>query len=361
MIKEAIAKAVAGTSLTEAEAEAVMREIMEGEATDAQIAAYITALRMKGETVEEITGSARVMREKAVHVKLSAPFQVDTCGTGGDLSHTFNISTTVAFVVAGGGVSVAKHGNRSVSSKSGSADVLQALGVNIEMPVQRVEECLAEVGIAFLFAPMMHQAMKFAIGPRREIGIRTIFNLLGPLTNPAGARRQLLGVSTQDHMHVLGDALARMGCVHALVACGDLGMDELSVTGCSQAIEVTSGVAHRCSKIAPEDCGLTRHPLETLAGGDAATNAAITRDVLGGKSGGPRDAVLMNAAAALYVADRVLSLPDGVELARTSIDSGAALAVLERMIEVTNRLAGEGAAAAPGGGHPAGRSGVVAA
>src|SRR5512139_539555 len=198
MIKEAITKVVSGTNLAEAEAEAVMREIMQGEATDAQIAAYITGLRMKGETVEEITGSARVMREKAVHVRLEAPYQVDTCGTGGDLSHTFNISTTAAFVVAGAGVSVAKHGNRSVSSKSGSADVLQALGVNIEAPAQRVEECLNTVGIAFLFAPMMHQAMKFAIGPRREIGIRTIFNVLGPLTNPARVTAQIMGVYAAD-------------------------------------------------------------------------------------------------------------------------------------------------------------------
>jgi anthranilate phosphoribosyltransferase len=198
VIKEAIAKVVTGTNLSEAEAEGVMREIMQGEATDAQISAYITSLRMKGETVEEITGSARVMREKAVHIKLSAPFQVDTCGTGGDMSHTFNISTTVAFVAAGAGVAVAKHGNRSVSSKSGSADVLQALGINIEMPSHRLEECLNEVGIAFLFAPMMHQAMKFAIGPRREIGIRTIFNVLGPLTNPAGVKSQIMGVYSAD-------------------------------------------------------------------------------------------------------------------------------------------------------------------
>ena len=194
MIKEAIAKVVTKTNLTEAEAEAVMREIMQGEATDAQIASYITALRMKGETVDEITGSARVMREKAVPIKLDAKYHVDTCGTGGDMAHTFNISTTVAFVVAGAGVTVAKHGNRSVSSKSGSADVLQALGVNIEIPSHRVEECLKEVGIAFLFAPLMHQAMKYAIGPRREIGIRTIFNVLGPLTNPAMVTSQIMGV-----------------------------------------------------------------------------------------------------------------------------------------------------------------------
>src|SRR5512136_2340415 len=198
MIKEAIAKAVTGTSLSEAEAEGVMREIMQGESTDAQIAAYITALRMKGETVEEITGSARVMREKAVHIKLDAPFQVDTCGTGGDMSHTFNISTTTAFVVAAAGVPVAKHGNRSVSSKSGSADVLEALGVRIDLPPEKVERTLFETNFGFLFAPLFHPAMKFAIGPRREIGIRTVFNVLGPITNPAGAKKQVLGVFSRD-------------------------------------------------------------------------------------------------------------------------------------------------------------------
>ncbi|MDA8100194.1 MAG: anthranilate phosphoribosyltransferase, partial [Nitrospiraceae bacterium] len=217
MIKEAIAKVVAKVNLTEAEAETVMREIMQGEATDAQIAAYITGLRMKGETVEEITGSARVMREKAVRIAVDAPYQVDTCGTGGDMSHTFNISTTVAFVVASAGVAVAKHGNRSVSSKSGSADVLQALGVNIEIPSHRVQECLAQVGIAFLFAPLMHQAMKYAIGPRREIGIRTIFNMLGPLTNPAAVRGQLMGVYGQELTSLLARALGNLGVHHAIV------------------------------------------------------------------------------------------------------------------------------------------------
>ncbi|HSQ78128.1 MAG TPA: anthranilate phosphoribosyltransferase, partial [Nitrospirota bacterium] len=220
MIKEAIAKVIAKTDLTETEAEAVMREIMQGEATDAQIASYITALRMKGETVEEITGSARVMREKAVQIKLDARYQVDTCGTGGDMAHTFNISTTAAFVVAAAGVTVAKHGNRSVSSKSGSADVLQALGVNIEIPSHRAEECINEVGIGFLFAPMMHLAMKYAIGPRREIGIRTIFNVLGPLTNPAKVTSQIMGVYSADLTGLLARALGNLGATHAFVVHG---------------------------------------------------------------------------------------------------------------------------------------------
>src|SRR5512145_1271508 len=241
MIKEMISKAVTGTHLSEAEAETVMREIMQGEATDAQIAAYITSLRMKGETVEEITGSARVMREKAVHVKLDAPFQVDTCGTVGVMSNTFNISTTVAFVVAAAGVVVAKHGNRSVSSKSGSADVLQALGINIEMPSHRVEECLAEVGIAFLFAPLMHQAMKYAIGPRREIGIRTVFNVLGPLTNPAGVSCQIMGVYSADLTGMLARVLGNLGSTHAYVVHGMDGLDEITTTDRTKISELKNG------------------------------------------------------------------------------------------------------------------------
>ena len=241
MIKEAIAKVIEQKDLTGQEAEAVMREIMQGEATDAQIACYLTALRMKGETVDEISGSARVMREKAVHVKLDAPYQVDTCGTGGDMAHTFNISTTAAFVVAGSGVTVAKHGNRSVSSKSGSADVLQALGVNLEIPSQRVEECLQEVGIGFLFAPMMHQAMKYAIGPRREIGVRTLFNVLGPLTNPAGVKSQIMGVYSADLTGLLARALGNLGTDRAFVVHGMDGLDEISITDKTKVSELKKG------------------------------------------------------------------------------------------------------------------------
>jgi len=252
MIKEAIAKVVTRTDLTEAEAEAVMREIMQGEATDAQIAAYITALRMKGETVAEITGSARVMRDKAVPIKLDAKFQVDTCGTGGDMAHTFNISTTAAFVVAGCGVTVAKHGNRSVSSKSGSADVLQALGVNIEVPSHRVEEALREVGIGFLFAPMMHQAMKYAIGPRREVGIRTIFNLLGPLTNPARVSAQIMGVYDAGLTGPLAQTLGNLGAARAFVVHGMDGLDEITIAGPTKVSEFRDGSV-RDYTIRPED------------------------------------------------------------------------------------------------------------
>jgi len=336
MIKEAIAKVVTGTSLSEAEAEGVMREIMQGEATDAQISAYITSLRMKGETVEEITGSARVMREKAVHIKLEAPYQVDTCGTGGDMSHTFNISTTVAFVVAGAGVAVAKHGNRSVSSKSGSADVLQALGINIEMPAQRLEECLNEVGIAFLFAPMMHQAMKFAIGPRREIGIRTIFNVLGPLTNPAGVKAQIMGVYSADLTTTLARALGNLGLTRAFVVHGMDGLDEITITDRTKVSEFKDGSVNEYF-IHPSDYDLPAGKPEDLKGGDAKDNAAITLEVLKGKLGPRRDIVLLNAAAGLTASGKAKDFRDGIQLAGESIDSGAAMKKLEALKKFTNR------------------------
>lgn len=336
MIKEAISKVVTGAHLTEAEAETVMREIMQGEATDAQIAAYITALRMKGETVEEITGSARVMREKAVHIRLDAPFQVDTCGTGGDLSHTFNISTTVAFVVAGAGVAVAKHGNRSVSSKSGSADVLQALGINIEMPAQRVEDCLNEVGIAFLFAPMMHLAMKYAIGPRREIGIRTIFNVLGPLTNPAGVKAQIMGVYAADLTAILARALGNLGAQRAFVVHGMDGLDEITTTDRTKVSEFKDDSVNDFF-IHPSDFDLPTGRPEDLKGGDAKANAAITLQVLNGQLGPRRDIVLLNAAAGLAAAGKAKDIRDGIRFAAESIDSGAAMKKLEELKQFTNR------------------------
>ncbi len=336
MIKESIAKIVSGKHLSETEAEAVMREIMQGEATDAQIAAYITALRMKGETVEEITGSARVMREKAVSVKLDAPYQVDTCGTGGDMSHTFNISTTAAFVVAGAGVTVAKHGNRSVSSKSGSADVLQALGVNIEMPSHRVEECLKEVGIGFLFAPMMHLAMKYAIGPRREVGIRTIFNLLGPLTNPAGVKSQIMGVYAADLTGLLARALGNLGIAHAFVVHGMDGLDEITITDKTKVSEFKGGTV-KDFFVHPSDFGLATGKAADLKGGDAKENAGITMDVLKGRKGPRRDVVLLNAAAGLAASGKAKDFPEGIRLATESIDSGAALKKLEQLKAFTNK------------------------
>ena len=336
MIKEAIAKVVIGANLTEAEAEAVMREIMQGEATDAQIAAYITALRVKGETVEEITGSARVMREKAVHIRLDAPYQVDTCGTGGDMSHTFNISTTVAFVVAGAGVAVAKHGNRSVSSRSGSADVLQALGINIEMPSHRLEECLNEVGIAFLFAPMMHQAMKYAIGPRREIGIRTIFNVLGPLTNPAGLTAQIMGVYSADLTTLLARALGNLGSTRALVVHGMDGLDEITITERTRISEYRDGSVNDYY-IHPSDFDLPAGKASDLKGGDAKENAVITLEVLKGQVGPRRDIVLLNAAAGLMAAGKAKDFRDGIRLAGDAIDSGAGLKKLAELKTFTNR------------------------
>ena len=336
MIKEAIAKIVTGANLTEGEAETVMREVMQGEATDAQIAAYITALRMKGETVEEITGSARVMREKAFPVKLTAPFQVDTCGTGGDLSHTFNISTTVAFVVAGAGVAVAKHGNRSVSSKSGSADVLQALGVNIEMPSSRLEECLVEVGIAFLFAPMMHQAMKYAIGPRREVGIRTIFNVLGPLTNPAGVKAQIMGVYAVELTDVLAQVLGNLGADRAYVVHGMDGLDEITITDRTKVSEFRDGSVNNYF-VHPSDFDLPTGKKEDLLGGDAKQNAAITIDVLKGQKGPCRDVVLLNAAAGIAASGKAKDLRDGVRIAAEAIDSGAAMEKLKQLKKFTNK------------------------
>jgi len=336
MIKEAISKVVAKTNLTEAEAEAVMREIMQGEATDAQISAYITALRMKGETVDEITGSARVMREKAVPIKIDAAYQVDTCGTGGDMAHTFNISTTVAFVVAGNGVTVAKHGNRSVSSKSGSADVLQALGVDIEIPSHRVEECMKEVGIAFLFAPMMHLAMKYAIGPRREIGIRTIFNVLGPLTNPAKVTSQIMGVYAEDLTGPLARALGNLGATHAFVVHGMDGLDEITITDKTKISEFKDGKV-KDYFVHPADYGLSTGTVADLKGGDAKENAAITIEVLKGQKGPRRHIVLFNAAAGLAASGKALDFKEGIKLAAESIDSGAAFKKLEQLKAFTNK------------------------
>jgi anthranilate phosphoribosyltransferase len=343
---DALKRVAENDDLTREEAASVLDQLVSGDLNDAQVAAFLMGMRVKGETADEIAGLADGMRRAAVTVNsVHQGMLVDVVGTGGDSLGTFNISTTAAFVAAGTGVKIAKHGNRAASSKCGSADVLEALGVCITLGPKEVEACIDEVGMGFMLAALHHPAAGRVAGVRRALGVRTVFNLLGTLTNPAGARRQLLGVSTPQHLYVLGDALARMGCDHALVVCGHMGMDELSVTGTNKAVEVTSGVSHRCHKIDPEDCGLGRHPLEALQGGDARANAAITRDVLGGEAGARRDAVLMNAAAALYVAGKVLSLQEGVELARVSIDSGSALAVLDNLIAVTNRLAAEAGAA----------------
>ncbi len=337
MIKEAIAKVIEKKDLTEDEMIATMREIMEGEATQAQIASFITALRMKGETVAEITGAAMVMREKALKVKTRASVVVDTCGTGGDESFTFNISTAAAFVAAGAGLTVAKHGNRSVSSKSGSADVLRSLGVNIEAEVERVEECLDAIGIGFLFAPMMHGAMKHAIGPRREIGIRTIFNILGPLTNPAGAQYQVLGVYRSELTEVLANVLKNLGSARAFVVSGNDGLDEITLTTETKVSELKDGEVKTYS-IKPEDFGMTRCKLFELQGGDPDDNAGIIREILRGEKGPKRDVVVLNAAAAIAASGIAKDIMDGIKIAEQAIDSGKALDKLERLIEITNKV-----------------------
>jgi anthranilate phosphoribosyltransferase len=334
MIGAAIGKLVEQQHLTEEEAAQAMRQIMEGEATSAQIAAFLIALRIKGETIAEITGCARVMREKATRIRAPYPNVIDTCGTGGDGSQTFNISTTAAFVVAGAGVPVAKHGNRAMSSRCGSADLLQALGVAIELSPEMAETCLAEVGITFLFAPSFHSAMKHAIGPRREIGVQTIFNILGPLTNPAGAKQQLLGVSRRALAEPMARVLGNLGSARALVVHGHDGLDEITTTGETYLTDLDAGKITSYS-ITPEQFGLRRVVRGALVGGDAPHNAAITLAVLEGKHGPHRDVVLLNAAAALMVAGRATEVHEGLQIAAHAVDSGAALEKLRRLQRFT--------------------------
>ena len=349
MIKKAIAQAVDRKDLSEGDMIEVMNQIMSGEATPAQIGAFITALRMKGETVEEITGAARVMRQHATPIRVGRNVLdmdrddinidretiLDVVGTGGDGTNSFNVSTTVAFVVSACGVKVAKHGNRSVSSICGSADVLEQLGVNLNVTPGTVEKCISEIGIGFLFAPALHGAMKHAIGPRREIGIRTIFNILGPLTNPAGADCQVLGVYNPDLVEKLAGVLHRLGCRHGFVVHGLDGMDEITITADTLLAEVTpSGV--RLATITPEQFGIARCNMDALRGGDAAANAAIVRSVLGGESGARRDIVLLNTAYALVAAGKVLTPDEGIIMAAKAMDSGDAMRQLQKLVELTN-------------------------
>ena len=334
-IREAIANLIEDIDLTESEAVSVMNEIMSGEATPTQVASFLTALRMKGETVQEITGAARVMREKADHVKVHSNCVLDTCGTGGDQMETFNISTAVAFVVAGAGVTVAKHGNRSVSSRSGSADVLSALGVNIEIPKEKVEQCLAKVGMGFLFAPLLHQAMKYAVTPRREIGIRTIFNLLGPLTNPANATHQLIGIYDGALTESIAMVLNNLGTCRAMVVHGEEGLDEISLCGPTKVSELRDNQVTTYS-ISPEQLGLMQCRLEDLHGGTPEECAAILRGVLQGEKGPKRDVVLLNSGAALLTSGIAGTIPQGMDLAVESIDSGKAQSKLDLLVQVTN-------------------------
>jgi len=336
MIREAIDTLVAGQSLTMEQAAAVMNEIMGGEATPAQFGAFVTALRLKGETVEEIAGMAKVMRERAVPIAVSEPV-VDTCGTGGDAWGSFNISTAAAFVVAGAGLKVAKHGNRSMSSICGSADVMEALGIRIDLGAEQVQKCLEKVGIGFMFAPNFHPAMKYAAAPRREIGIRTVFNILGPLTNPAGAKAQVLGVAEGSLTMKMAQVLELLGCHHALVVHGEDGLDEITPGGRTTVCELKGGTINSYS-LAPEDLGFQRADRESLKGGSAQDNAGLLRKVLEGEKGPRRDIVLMNAAAALKAGDKAASLEEGIEIAKESIDSRKALEKLEGLIKISQSL-----------------------
>ncbi len=333
MIKEAINTLIQGQSLTMEQAAAVMNEIMSGEATPAQFGAFVTALRLKGETVEEIAGMARVMREKAIPVVFPEPV-VDTCGTGGDGSHSFNISTTAAFVVAGAGLKVAKHGNRSMSSRCGSADVLEALGVRIDLGAEQVRRCLEEVGIGFMFAPLFHPAMKYASVPRREIGIRTVFNILGPLTNPAGAKAQVLGVAEASLTMKMARVLKLLGCHHALVVHGEDGLDEITLGGKTTICELKDGTIESYF-IDPQNFGFSRASLESLKGGSPQENAEKLSSILKGERGPCRDIVLMNAAAALIAGDKAGTMQQGLSLAEEAIDSGKALAKLDGLIKAS--------------------------
>jgi anthranilate phosphoribosyltransferase len=337
VIQQAIAKLMQHQDLTRAEMAATMNEIADGGATPAQVGAFLAALRLKGETVDEITGAAEVMRARVDRVRVDKAVFVDTCGTGGDGRNTFNISTGAAFVVAGAGVTVAKHGNRAVSSRSGSADVLAALGVDVDAQKEVVERCIAEVGIGFLFAPRLHPAFKAVAGIRREIGVRTVFNLLGPLANPAGARHQVLGVYEPRWVPILGGVLAALGAAHAFVVHGE-GLDEIAVTGMTHVCEVKGGAVDRFAMV-PEDIGLKRHLEAEIAGRDAEWNARILRDVLSGQAGGPRDAVLANAAAALVSAGAAVDLREGVRVAAESVDRGAAAEKLSSLVRATRPAA----------------------
>ena len=336
MIKEAIDTVVSGTDLGGEQTAEVMAEIMDGTATPAQFGAFVTALRLKGETPQEIAGMARVMRDRSLRVNVSGPL-VDTCGTGGDSSGSFNISTTCAFVVAGAGVKVAKHGNRAMSSGSGSADVLEALGARVDLGPSGVERCLNETGFGFMFAQRFHPSMKFAAGPRREIGIRTVFNILGPLTNPAGARAQMIGVADPAVAPKMARVLALLGSDRALVVHGGGGLDEISLAGESRVWELRRGEVREYT-VAAEEIGLSNVDAESIRVDGADQSAAVLRDVLSGSRTPARQVVLANAAAALLAADRVESLSEGVDLAAQSIDSGSAAGVMEAFVDLSRGM-----------------------
>lgn len=352
MIQQAIKKVVDNEDLSEAEMLGAMEQVMEGKATPAQIGAFLIALRMKGETVDEITGAARVMRAKSTpipygnsgismdrdEINVDEETIVDTCGTGGDGTRTFNVSSTTAFVVAGAGLKVAKHGNRAVSSLCGSADVLEALGISLELTPEQIGACIDRVGIGFLYAPLLHSAMRHAVGPRREIGLRTIFNLLGPLTNPAGANIQVIGVYHEDLTETIAKVLQRLGSKSAFVVYGEGSYDEISIIGPSRLTRLNQGEI-QTTTLCPEDVGLRRADPEEIRGGDSSKNAAITQAVLKGEQGAPRDIVLLNAAAVFVASEKADDIQAGIAIAAESIDSGQALEKLQGLVTVSKEMA----------------------
>ncbi len=335
-MKAAMRAVIDGRDLSAEEMSSVMRIIMSGEATPAQIGGFLVGLRIKGETVDEIVGAVRVMRELATHVRVHGDHVVDTCGTGGDNMETFNISTAGALVTAAAGAKVAKHGNRSVSGRSGSADVLEAAGVRLDLDPERVGRCIDEVGVGFLFAPLHHGAMKHAIGPRREMGVRTIFNLLGPLTNPADAPNQLIGVFAEAWVEPLAEVLARLGSRHVMVVHAGDGLDEISIGAPTRVAEVRDGRVHTYT-LEPGDLGFVRSSVDTLRVADAAESLGLIRQVLADTPGPARDIVVLNAGAAIYVAGLAGDLAGGVDRARAVLADGSAARVLERLVEFTNR------------------------
>jgi anthranilate phosphoribosyltransferase len=335
MIKDAVAKLVSRETLTREEAAAAMTDIMSGEATEAQIGAFITGLRLTGETPEAIAGCAEVMRANATPIKCDDPNAVDIVGTGGDGAHTFNISTTAAFVIAGAGVTVAKHGSYGVSSKCGAANVLAELGVNIQYTPQRMEECLAELGIAFLFAPGLHPAMKHVVGPRRELGVWSIFNILGPLCNPAGVKNGIMGVFKPELVPIVADACAQLDMNYQFIVHGNDGLDEFTTTTTTMVTEIRRGKI-KSYEVQPAGIGLATAKLSDLTGGEPAENAVITRAILGGEKGPKRDIVLLNAAFAIMAGGKAKNPQAALALAAESIDSGAALAKLEALAKMSN-------------------------
>jgi len=344
-LSAALAKLAARADLGEETTRAVVLEIMGGRAGEAQTAAFLSLLRAKGETAAEIVGIARAMTEMAEKVEVDADVILDTCGTGGDQAGTFNISTAAAIVAAGAGATVAKHGNRSATSRCGSADVLEALGVVIDLAPAGVTRCIAEAGIGFMFAPRHHLAMKHVAGVRQELGMATTFNLVGPLTNPAGARHQLIGVADSGYVDRIAAAVRTMGSQRNLIVHSDDGLDEISTTGPTAVVEVFAGQGYdRRYKITPEQFGLRRARIDELRGGDAAENAALLRHVLDGEPGPHLDIVLLNAGAALYIAERASGIDEGVEAARAAVVSGAARAKLDALVAVSRRLRDEEAA-----------------